>query len=272
MPFIASLSTRSLLIAFAVTAMCCSSCTSDPSGPAKSGNNLIKGTVLLQNDEYGNPIADQSGTEIVLDNGVDVFKTTTTSDGKWQVANVPASVYTISAHRPEFSGLYGGDGNDTATNVQYVGAGTLTAPSLRLSKAISPAMISDPIVTVKVIYKKDSTDSMHSVRRDTLVEVSVKCSARNINRYEFYWGISDKSDPACDGFILRGGDCKAPEGGVLTLGLLNYSYKELRSKLGSDFHDRTFFVHIRPLFQVRASNVSVTKPVCLPSTIASFTL
>jgi len=85
---------RPWLLALVITSLCCYSCTKDPTGPAKSGNNLIKGTVQLLNDEYGNTIADQSGSEVVLDNGVDVFKTTTTTDGSWQVANAPASVYT----------------------------------------------------------------------------------------------------------------------------------------------------------------------------------
>lgn len=267
-----STNVRYTRIAVIATLLCCIGCSNNSTGPAKSGNSLIKGTVQLQSDEYDNPIADQSGTEVVLDNGVDVFKTTTLRDGSWQVANVPASVYTITASRPEFSGLYRGDGNDTAKNVQYVGAGTFTAPSLRLAKAISPAMISDPQVAVKVTYLKDSIDPKHSVRRDTLVEVVVKCSARNNGKYQFFWGISDKSDPTCDDFIIKGNDYKAPESGVLSIGLLNYSYNELRSKLGSNFRDRTFFVHIRPRFDVRTSNVSVTQPVCLPSVIASFTL
>lgn len=248
-------------------------CKNQPSGPTSPATStaMIVGTVILQSDEFGNPIDDQSGTIVTLDNGTDVLTATTATDGKWVVYNAPASVYTISAKRKDFSGFNTGDGNDTVKNVQYVGAGTFTAPSLRLAKAISPGMISDPTVDVHVTYKKDSTDPVHSVRRDTLVEVTVTFATKNTGQYDYSWGISDKPDPACDGFISSFYDRKSAEGGKVSMIILNASYKQLRTTFGENFLDRSLFVHVRPRFAVRTSNVSGTQPVCLPEVVAPFT-
>ncbi|MBS1561546.1 MAG: carboxypeptidase regulatory-like domain-containing protein [Bacteroidetes bacterium] len=272
MAFISSLSTRSLLIAFAVTAMCCSSCTSDPSGPAKSGNNLLKGTVRLLNDEYGNPIADQSGIDVVLDNGVDVFKTTTATDGSWQVANAPASVYTITASKVGFYSYANCNAvQDSQVNIQYVGAGTFTVFPLMLARDISPSMLSDPSATLEWKIRRDSTE--HSgVRYDTTVTLSVRARTKNLGTFNYQVNISDRPDSDCNSAIIKQiVSLTSQNGEVKTSFEWPYGLKTLRNAFGKDVIGQTYYVQLRPRFAKNFSRTGPSQLQCLEPAVAQFT-
>jgi hypothetical protein len=270
MTYISALSTRTLLIAFAVTALCCSSCTSDPSGPAKIGNNLIKGTVQLLNDEYGNPVADQSGTEVVLDNGVDVFKTTTSRDGSWQVANVPASVYTFTASRSGFYSEANGSPRDSITNIQYVGAGTFTLYQLRLVRDISPAMITEPSATVELKIRRDS--SSHGIEYDTTVTLTVRARTKNLGTFAYQIYISDRPDSDCDGAIIKQLVGLTSENGeVKTSFEWRYGFKALLNAFGKDVRGQTYYVQLRPQYSRRASRSDKEQFQCFEPAVAQFT-
>lgn len=265
-----STNVRYTCIALIVIMWCCIGCSNNSTGPAKSGNSLVKGTVQLLNDEYANPISDHSGIAVVLDNGVDVFKTTTSTDGSWQVANVPASVYTISASKTGFSGLVDG-GIDTLTNVQYVGAGTFTAPPMRLAPEISPSMITEPVATAELKIRKDSNS--HGVEYDTTLTLAIRARTKNLGKYRYNIFISERPDGDCGQAIFNIVSDLKPENGEVSV---QFSWRaksgELRKTFGNNLQGATYYVQLRPYFYKRTTQSGAVNVPCIQPAVAQFTL
>lgn len=225
--------------------------------------------MLLENDEYGNPVADQSGTQVVLDNGVDVFKTTTAPDGSWQVANAPANVYTISASRAGYSGLVN-SAQDTLTNVQYVGAGTFTVQELRLSTAISPTLITEPTALVEWKIRKDSSD--HGVKYDSTVNLTIRARTKNVGTFLYNAYISDRPDADCGQAIIKTTLKLKAENGEITMPFSWASnYGELRRAFGKDIRGLTCYIQLRPYFYTRTAGKYDSKEACIQPAVAQVT-
>jgi hypothetical protein len=74
----------------------------------ESGNNVsdtlgsVAGFVTIY-DEYGNKMYDRGGVKVSVDNGTDVANTTTNSDGRFQIDEIPAGTYMVTFSKSGYS-------------------------------------------------------------------------------------------------------------------------------------------------------------------------
>ncbi len=261
-----------LLITFiAVIAAMSAGCVSHSTGPTTQSlsGNLMTGKVMLVYDENGNKLTDQSGTEVTVTFGTSVFKDTTATDGTWTIYDPPAGVYTIVATKDGFNDLVEAC-NATATNVQYVGVGAFTAPTVSLSKDIHAEMISNASASVRWTFYQDTLASGQVRNFDSVAHFIIHFTTQNEAGWNYQVAIAENSSDDCSAAIVSSG-----AGGVrdvadssVTFELPPIVYRDLKKHYGGSLEGRTVYIQIRPQFSKKSSPTSSSTLQCLnPQTV-----
>jgi hypothetical protein len=220
---------------------------------------------------YGNPIADMSGTTVVLDNGAEVYRVTTDTAGWWTVPNAPAGVYTVKASRDGFVSIHDGTPSDSIKNMQYVGAGTFTTFDLNLMQEVLPTTVSDVSAVADWKIVKDSNS--HGVSYDTTITLSIRAKTKNTGTYIYRFSVTDQPGSDCATAIeTREMSLRSALGEVSTvIQWTTFMSNEIKAKLGTDFKGKTFYAQVRPRVLRRDVATGKFGYVCVEPAMVPFT-
>ena len=246
----------SLVILFATLSL---GCENDPTDPSVPSDDFLTGTVRLWWDEHGNTPTELSGTKVGVTSSKGVAYSGTTDDmGIWKIYNVPIGVYTVSASKTEYTDLSTGSAG-TATNVQYVGTGGYTAPTLFLAKDISPTMISNASVIINWHYNYHGEKLI-----DSTAMVTVKFETQN--KAEFYYElyVVESQTNDCGQAIANFGSEAIAEGGIVTINLGQTAYRDLKEHYGAVPIGKQLFMNFQPRFSKAPAHGEPSVRQCLP--------
>jgi len=224
--------------------------TNTPTGILTPSGNALRGTVVLH-DEFRNKVNDCSTVLVSVTNGKSTYTDTATTEGEWEIGDIPAGIYTITATALGFNGLVLSD-IDTYSGIQYAGSDVLEIPEFRLGKELDSSFFSNGTIEVTWKYRYDSDDTTKVVDSTAWVLLTFETKNSNWDGYEVT--LCESPDAPCSERLAISGVAIPSLIGQTVIWSANDVYGKVRSKFGDNRPPLLYFL-VRPSWTKRASRL-----------------
>jgi len=236
---------------------CQKSVTSPPVVLTPSGNS-IRGTLVMY-DEFRRKQADCSIATVTITNGKSIYTDSVSVDGKWEILDVPAGIYTVTASSPGFNGL-NFSGNDTHQGVQYVGQDVLDLYEFQLGKDLDSSFVSNGTVSITWRYYRRGEDT--TAITDSSAIVTLRFETMNADWNQYYMSLTTSPTASCKEKLVFAGCSPTVAGNSVTVVDDYNMYYATKEKYGKSAPP-LLYIQVPPVWSKRSPDGNPDPEECL---------